>query len=64
MNNVRSIFQRFSLPIFFILAYALSWFPSLFEAHSLFPIGPLFTAIIVLAFFGWSDAKDFLRRTI
>lgn len=62
MNNIRSIFQRFSLPIFFILAYALSWFPSLFEAHGILPIGPLFAALIVLSFFGWSEVKDFLRR--
>jgi len=33
---------------------------SLFEAHSLFPTGPLFAALIVLAFFGWSDVKNFL----
>lgn len=62
MSNVRSVFQRFSLPIFFMLAYALSWFPSLFESHSILPIGPLFAALIMLAFFGWSDVKDFLRR--
>lgn len=62
MSNVRSNVRRFSLPIFFMLAYALSWFPSLFEEHSILPIGPLFAALIVLAFFGWSDVKDFLRR--
>ena len=64
MNNIRSFVQRFSLPIFFVMAYALSWMPSLFEAHSLFPLGPLFAALIVLAFFGWSDVKDFLRRIV
>lgn len=64
MNTIKSFIQRFSLPIFFVLAYALSWMPSLFEAHSLFPIGPLFAALIVLAFIGGSDVKDFLRRTV
>ena len=64
MNHVRSIFHQFSLPIFFILAYALSWFPSLLEAHSILPLGPLFAALIVLAFIGWSDVKDFLRRIV
>ena len=64
MSNVRSIVQRFSLPIFFLLAYVLSWFPSLFEEHSILPIGPFFAALIVLAFLGWSEVKAFLRRIV
>jgi membrane protease YdiL (CAAX protease family) len=64
MNNIRSFVKRFSLPIFFILAYALSWLPSLFEAHSLFPLGPLLAALIVLALIGRADVKDFLRRIV
>ena len=64
MNNIKSFFQRFSLPIFFILAYALSWVPSLFEAHSLLPLGPLLAALIVLSFLGWSSVKDFLRHIV
>ena len=64
MNNIKSFSQRFSLPIFFMLAYALSWFPSLFEAHSLLPLGPLFAALIVLSFLGWSNVKDFLRHIV
>jgi membrane protease YdiL (CAAX protease family) len=62
MSKVWSIFRRFSLPIFFMLAYALSWFPSLFEAHSILPLGPLFAALIMLSFIGWQDVKDFLRH--
>ena len=64
MNNIKSFIQRFSVPIFFILAYALSWVPSLFEAHSLLPLGPLLAALIVLAFFGWSNVQEFLRRIV
>ena len=64
MNTIKSFVQRFSLPIFFILAYTLSWFPSLFEAHSLLPLGPFIAALIVLAFIGGSDVKDFLRRIV
>lgn len=64
MNNIRSFIHRFSLPIFFVLAYALSWMPSLFEAHSLFPTGPLLAALIVLAFIGKQDVKDFLRHIV
>ncbi len=47
MNNIRSFVQSFLLPIFFVLAYALSWLPSLFEAHSLFPTGPLLAALLL-----------------
>ena len=64
MKNITLFVRRFALPIFFLLAYALSWFPSIFEAHSLLPIGPLFAALIVLAFFGLSDVKDFLRAIV
>ena len=64
MNQMRSFVQRFSLPIFFVLAYTLSWMPSLFEAHSLFSMGPLMAALIVLAFIGGSEVKDFLRRIV
>ena len=64
MNKFTSFVKRYSLPIFFLLAYALSWFPSLFEAHSFLPIGPLFAALIVLAFFGGSQVKDFLGRIL
>lgn len=64
MNQIKSFVRRFSLPIFFGLAYVLSWFPSLTEAHSILPLGPLFAALIVLAFLGWSDVKDFLRRIV
>jgi len=64
MNPIRSFVQRFSLPIFFVLAYALSWIPSLFDAHGLFPIGPLLAALIVLPFIGGEDVKDFLRRIV
>jgi membrane protease YdiL (CAAX protease family) len=38
--------------------------PSLFESHSLFPLGPLFAALIVLPFIGGADIKDFLRRIV
>ena len=64
MNKFTSFVKRYSLPIFFLLAYALSWFPSLFEEHSILPIGPLFAALIVLAFFGGSQVKDFLRHIV
>ena len=48
---------------FFSLAYALSWAPSVWETHSLLPLGPLFAAVILIAVTGgWSNVTDFLRR--
>jgi hypothetical protein len=38
--------------------------PSLFEAHSLLPLGPLLAALTVLAFLGWSNVKDFLLHIV
>jgi len=62
MNKIKGFVVRFPLPVFFGLAYALSWFPSLFEPHSIVPIGPLFAALITLAFIGKDQLKDFLRH--
>jgi uncharacterized protein len=64
IDIIRSFVRRYSLLIFFILAYALSWMPSLFETHSLLPLGPLFAALIVLALIGRTDIRDFLRRIV
>lgn len=44
--------KRHPLVTFFGLAYALSWLPSLFEAHSILPLGPLFAALIVVPIIG------------
>jgi membrane protease YdiL (CAAX protease family) len=55
--------KRYPLVTFFSLAYALSWLPSLFEAYSILPLGPLFAALIMLALIGGrSGVVDFLRR--
>jgi membrane protease YdiL (CAAX protease family) len=50
---------------FFALAYALSWAPSAWEAHSILPLGPLFAALILLAVSGgWASVRRFLQRIV
>jgi membrane protease YdiL (CAAX protease family) len=65
LNILISAFKRYPLVTFFSLTYALSWLPSLFEAHSIMPLGPLFAALIMLALLGGrSGVMDFLRRIV
>ena len=65
LNVLLSPIKRYPLVTFFSLAYALSWVPSLFEAHSILPLGPLFAALIMLALIGGrSSVMDFLRRIV
>jgi hypothetical protein len=50
---------------FFVLAYALSWWPSLLEPHSILPLGPLIAALIVLGVArGRDGVMDLVRRTL
>jgi membrane protease YdiL (CAAX protease family) len=63
MYSITSFIKRHTLVMFFALAYALSWLPWLFEAHSILPFGPLLAALLVLPFVGgWAGVKGFLRR--
>jgi len=51
--------------VFFLLAYALSWWASLARPHSLIPLGPLAAALIVLAVgSGRAGVGDLVRRTL
>ncbi len=57
--------DRHSILWFFLLAYALSWWPSLFEAHGILPLGPLGAALWMLASrSGWTGVKDFLKQIV
>lgn len=57
--------RRYSILWFFLLAYALSWWPSLYEAHAILPLGPLCAALSLLALtVGWPGVKDFLKRIV
>jgi membrane protease YdiL (CAAX protease family) len=63
MNTMRSVVKRHPIVTFFVLAYALSWWPALLTPHGILPLGPLLAALIVLPFLGgWSAVVDFLRR--
>jgi uncharacterized protein len=65
MNTFRSFVNRHALILFFGLAYALSWWGNLFEAHSMFPPGPFLAALLVLAITtGRAGLADFLRRIV
>jgi len=57
--------DRYSILWFFLLAYALSWWPSLYEAHGILPLGPLLAALSMLASTaGWPGVRDFLKRIV
>jgi membrane protease YdiL (CAAX protease family) len=57
--------DRHALVAFFVLACGISWLPSLFEAHSILPLGPLFAALIVLGVTGGRrSTREFLRRIV
>jgi len=55
MSFFTSFAKRHSLMTFFGLAYALSWWPSLFTAGGLNPFGPLLAALIIVLLIGGKD---------
>lgn len=63
MQGILQHIRRHQLSAFFLLAYGLSWWPTLFEPHGILPLGPLVAAFLVLAAVGrWSTVRDFARR--
>jgi len=64
-SRLSSFVQRHSLVAFFILAYTISWSPSLIEPHGILPLGPLVAALIMIAVTGrWAGVKAFLGRIV
>ncbi len=47
--NQQSFFQKYELPLFFLLAYLLSWWSVPLAEGGMLPHGPMFAAIIVIA---------------
>jgi len=67
MNKIKLFFHRYSLIVFFLLAYAFSWgnyilSKSLPNIPFLFPFGPLLAALIVASLSG--GLKDFASRCL
>lgn len=60
MQGILHLIRRRPLAWFVVLAYGLSWWPSLLEPHSLLPLGPLAAAILVLGVVGgWPAVRRF-----
>lgn len=69
MNNIKLFVQRNPLVTFFVLAYALSWWPWLLSAanpfYPLFPLGPMVAALILTAVInGRAGLKALLARAV
>ncbi len=65
MHALRTFVNRYTLVVFFVLTYALSWSISLWEPHSLNAAGPLMAALMVLAISsGGTGVAGFLRRIV
>ena len=65
ISSLSNVIKRYQLLIFFILAFALSWWENLSELHSMFPLGPFLAALIVLPLTtGKSGLTDFLSRIV
>jgi len=49
VNTKQTFFQRYELPLFYVLTLALSWMSVPFANGGLFPQGPTLAAIIIIA---------------
>lgn len=60
---MQTFVQKYELPIFFLLAYLLSWWSAPFANGGIMPHGPMFAAIIVIALTsGKQGLREFWRR--
>ncbi|MFN8493079.1 MAG: CPBP family intramembrane glutamic endopeptidase [Caldilineaceae bacterium] len=65
MNSIKSSIKRHQLVSFVVLAYALSWWVALLPGGGLLPWGPMFAALIVVAFSeGRPGVKAWWRRVV
>lgn len=60
---MQTFLQKYELPLFFALAYLLSWWSAPFAAGGIIPHGPAFAAVIVIALTaGRQGLRQFWRR--
>jgi membrane protease YdiL (CAAX protease family) len=69
MNKIKLFAQGYPLVVFFVLAYALSWWPWLLSAANpffpLFPLGPMVAALILTALIsGRAGLKALLAKVV
>lgn len=65
MQSILHLIRRRQLAVFVVLAYGLSWWPTLLEPHSILPLGPLMAAILVLGVVGgWAAVRRFGRAMV
>jgi len=70
MSYLVSLIRRYPLITFFVLAYALSWWPLVVKiggpvAEGIFPFGPMLAAIVLTALtLGWIGTKALLARQV
>jgi hypothetical protein len=63
MNAKQTFFQTYELPLFFLLAYALSWLSVPFANGGLLPHGPTIAAVIVIALTaGRAGLREYWKR--
>ena len=63
MNKTENFFSKYELPLFFLLAYILSWWTVPFLKGGLFPYGPSISAVIIIALTaGKQGMREFWSR--
>jgi len=65
MSRSREFFTKYHIPLFFLLAYLLSWWALPVTRAGMLPHGPAFAAVIVLALtLGRPGLREWWRRVV
>ena len=61
--KTQTFFQKYELPLFFLLAYVLSWWIAPFMQGGIFPYGPTIAAVIIIAVItGRQGLREYWKR--